>query len=186
MNPLRQEGPDWHLWRKAGIGASDAPIIMGVSPYKTPRELWLEKTGRKPPFAGSWATERGTRLEPLARNHYEAVTGYVVQPHCQAHPDYPWMRASLDGITFEGDLILEIKCPGKEAHAQALAGEVPEKYRPQIQHQLAVTGARVCHYFSFDGEKGCLVVAVPDAAYIAQLIEREKAFWDCIQEDREP
>lgn len=186
MNAMQQSGPIWQQWRQAGIGASDAPIIMGVSPYKTPQELWLEKTGRRPPFAGNWATERGTRLEPIARHHYEAVTGQIVQPHCREHPDLPWMRASLDGISFEGDLILEIKCPGRADHAQALDGQIPPKYWPQIQHQLAVTGAGICHYWSFDGEKGALVAARPDREYIAALIERERVFWNCVQEDKEP
>lgn len=186
MNALKQEGPIWQQWRQAGIGASDAPIILGVSPFKTAHELWQEKTGRKPPFAGNWATRRGIRMEPLARTHYEAVTGLTVQPHCRQHPDLLWMRASLDGITFDGDIILEIKCPGKKDHASALEDRVPEKYWPQIQHQLAVTGARVCHYWSFDGKKGALVAVSPDRAYIEELVERERAFWDCVLEDREP
>ena len=42
---LRQNTPEWHRWRRQGIGASDAPVIMGETPFKTPRTLWSIKTG---------------------------------------------------------------------------------------------------------------------------------------------
>ena len=41
--PIEQQSPEWFEWRKTGITASDMPIIMGVSPYKTPWQLWAEK-----------------------------------------------------------------------------------------------------------------------------------------------
>lgn len=43
---LLQNTQEWEKFRLQKIGASDAPIIMGVSPWKTPFQLWLEKTGQ--------------------------------------------------------------------------------------------------------------------------------------------
>lgn len=43
---LQQNTPEWHRWRMQGIGASDAPVIMGETLFKTPRALWSIKTGR--------------------------------------------------------------------------------------------------------------------------------------------
>ena len=43
---LHQNTPDWHRWRQQGLGASDAPVIMGEAAFKTPRMLWSIKTGR--------------------------------------------------------------------------------------------------------------------------------------------
>ena len=43
---MEQEGFEWHKWRMGGIGSSDAPVVMGVSPYKTIEQLYLEKTGQ--------------------------------------------------------------------------------------------------------------------------------------------
>ena len=40
---LHQNTPEWHRWRMQGIGASDAPAIMGETAFKTPRMLWSEK-----------------------------------------------------------------------------------------------------------------------------------------------
>ena len=68
---------------------------------------------------------------------------------------------SLDGITLAGDLILEIKCPYKgEASAlwqSVVAGEVPEYYAYQMQHQLMVSGAKLAHLWIFDGKQGLLL-----------------------------
>ncbi len=42
---LNQRTPEWNTWRAAGVTASEAPIILGRSPYKTPWRLWAERTG---------------------------------------------------------------------------------------------------------------------------------------------
>jgi predicted phage-related endonuclease len=82
--------------------------------------------------------------------------------------------------------VLEIKCPGAADHSKALAGEVPEKYWPQLQHQLLVTGANKAHYYSFDGEKGVLIEVEPDKKYCAKLFIEIKKFWDCVESDTPP
>ena len=46
IEPLQQNTADWHRWRQQGLGASDAPVIMGEAAFKTPRMLWSIKTGR--------------------------------------------------------------------------------------------------------------------------------------------
>ena len=61
----------------------------------------------------------GTALEPLARHAYEVETGNVMQPLVLQDGLY---SASLDGMTLEGDLIVEIKCPYKGAGVGAVAG----------------------------------------------------------------
>ena len=56
----------WHQLRGKGIGGSDAGIVMNISNYKTPYELWEEKTGaKKPVFQTSEAIEKGNALEPI-------------------------------------------------------------------------------------------------------------------------
>lgn len=64
---MKQNTKEWLEWRSQGIGASDAPIIMGASPWKTPYKLWLEKTTGQSDFQGNEATERGHALEDSAR-----------------------------------------------------------------------------------------------------------------------
>lgn len=172
-----QGSEKWHDWRATGIGGSDAPVIMGVSPYRTPFDLWQSKTGRTKDEPNG-AMLRGINLEPIARKAYEDRTGRIMQPVCLESIERPWMRGSLDGAEIDLSLILEIKCPGQNDHATARAGKVPEHYRPQVQHLLAVSGAKCLHYWSFDGADGVLVEVEPDADYIAGMIERELAFFE--------
>lgn len=185
---MEQRSESWYAWRGKGIGSSDAPIIMGVSPWSTRRKLWLQKTGReKNEFKGNWATERGNELEPKARAMYELQTGYESPPILTENPEFPFIRASLDGYYTCGGVILEIKCPGKADHELALAGFVPEKYIPQIQHQfLAKPEAKKADYFSFDGSRGVIVEVWPDEVYLKRLLWEEKIFWDCIINNIEP
>jgi putative phage-type endonuclease len=177
---MQQGNDNWTAWRKKGLGSSDAPTIMGVSPWKTRFQLWEEKVGIGKPFMGNFATQRGTEMEPRARAAFELESGYDFSPIVAEHANYPFIRASLDGFNKEINSILEIKCPGKEDHETAKSGKVPEKYWPQLQHQLLVTGAAQCFYYSYDGETGATVVVKPDVEYIKSLLEAETAFWDLV------
>ena len=44
---------DWLEYRKLGIGGSDASVVCGISRYKSPVELWMEKTNQLPQRAES-------------------------------------------------------------------------------------------------------------------------------------
>ena len=149
---IEQNGNDWLVWRSSGLGASDAPAILGISPWTTPLELWKEK---RTALVGNKARERtnkhrvpretpamarGKRLEPEARELLEALTGIQAQALCAVHDDLEWLKASLDGYDPALDLILEIKCPNSGAHSKALSGSIPEYYWPQVVHQALVVG----------------------------------------------
>ncbi len=43
-----QRSPDWQGWRAQGVTASEAAVVLGRSPYKTPWRLWAERTGLRP------------------------------------------------------------------------------------------------------------------------------------------
>lgn len=187
---MKQNTKEWLKWRSQGIGASDAPIIMGRSPWKTPYKLWLEKTTGQSDFQGNEATERGHALEDSARQCAEKQLSRLFLPHCSEHQKYPWMRASLDGISMDKE-ILEIKCPYKphnndSDHQQAKQQKIPKKYWPQLQHQLEVYGSSKGWYFSFDGHEGVAIPFERDKTFIAELLKKEKAFWECVQALKPP
>jgi putative phage-type endonuclease len=106
----------------------------------TPYQLWLLKTGRAEPVVNA-AMRNGAALEPLARHAYKIESGNVMQPLVLQDGLY---SASLDGMTLDGDLIVEIKAPfrGRDSTLwKAVAGgEVPVHYLMQVQHQLMVRG----------------------------------------------
>jgi putative phage-type endonuclease len=180
---LKQGGPRWRAWRLGGIGSDDAGPIMGAVPWMTARKLWEVLTGRAPPEPTTFAMRRGLRLEPVARRLYEERTGRLMQPCC-VQGRHDWMRASLDGLDLEGRLVLEVKAPEREVHWEALEGRVPERYWPQVQHQLAVTGAPLLHYASYSearafgpSDRLAVVEVRPDPAYQARLAYAEWCFW---------
>lgn len=186
MSVLIQQTPEWVEFRKDKIGASMAPIIMGVSPFMTPYQLWLKLVGITPEQESNWAQKRGLELEPLARAKLEEITGLCFFPEVVIHPQHEWMMASLDGMEVGRKYIAEIKCPGFEDHSTALLGQIPEKYYPQLQHQLEVCGLDMVYYFSFDGENGVVLECHRDDKYIKTMIKKEKAFWDCVQDITPP
>ena len=184
---LHQNTPEWHRWRLQGIGSSDAPVIMGDAAFKTARMLWSIKTARAGEGAPGLAARRGHEMERLARLTYELQMGVQMEPLCLVHDQLEWMRASVDGLSFDGSTVLEIKCPINERDRMAAQqGQVPVHYYAQLQHELEVARATEGHYWSFDGRSGVLVRMNPDREYIKRLIDAEAAFWKRVTEDYWP
>ena len=181
-----QGSKEWHTWRTKGIGASDTPIILGISPYKKPYQLWEEKVGRRKDDSQTYATTKGNLMEGIAREHYELYTGIKMVPKSFTHPVYKNYRCSLDGWNEVLKIVLEIKCPGKKAHDQALGGEVPKHYWYQMQHQLFVTGANTGHYWSFDGLKGTLLYVRKDFKAVDEIIKAGDKFWHYVETQTPP
>jgi putative phage-type endonuclease len=183
---LEQNSRDWKTWRNKGLGASTAATVLGISPWSTPFELWLELTGlceRAPSNEYAIAAmRRGHELEPVARARFERQIGKAFPPLCAENDEHSFIKASLDGYNAQENAILEIKCPGKVDHAKALKGQIPDKYYAQVQHQLLVTGASLCYYYSYDGKDSDATVLVkPDSDYIDKLTKALLSFWQKVQ-----
>lgn len=190
-NKHKQNTKQWYAWRNKGLGASNAPAIMGVSPWTTRFQLWAEMTGLLPrPEANRFqiaAMERGKLLEDAVRQWYARRTGLILEADVNAeHPDYEFLRASLDGWRDDDGIVREIKCPGEADHKTALSGKVPVKYIPQVQAQMMVTGAQKAEYVSFDGKDGVIVPVARDDQYIAKLLTESVAFWELVQTKTPP
>jgi putative phage-type endonuclease len=187
MENLVQGTQQWIEWRKKGVGASEMAAILGLCPYSTKYQVWLEKTGRSTGFVGNYATQRGNELEARARARYELITMEDAPPALAVHPKYDICRVSLDGKSADNRLILEIKCLGKEYHSMAQSGIVPPHYVPQVQYQLAVTGADKCHFFSYGAdETHALIEVLPDIEYQGMLIAHALEFWELVKSDTPP
>jgi len=157
---------------------------MGVSPWKSIEELYHEKIlGLEMP--SNPKMERGIELEEPARQLYTEMTGIQVKDKVVFHPFYNWMMASLDGMSVDNKRIMEIKVAGKVDHALAKKGKIPEKYYPQLQHQMEVCrelfGIDEMDYFSFNGKEGVIVNVKRDHVYIQGMIEKELEFWNCLK-----
>ena len=174
---LVQGSAEWHTYRQSMRNASESAAVLGISPWVTPYQLWMLKTGRSVSQTNA-AMARGTHLEPAARAAYEEKTGAVMQPLVMQDGVY---SACLDGITLEGGLIVEIKCPFKgrdsELWRSVEGGTVPGHYGAQVQHQLMVSGAHEAHLWVFDGSEGLLLSVGRDEA----AMEAISGAWDASQ-----
>lgn len=183
---LIQGSPDWHEHRKHHRNASETPAVLGFSPWTTAYQLWQLKTGRVPPQQVNAAMAHGTALEPLARLAYEELTGQVMEPLVMVDGEY---SASLDGITLDGGLMLEIKCPkSKDSKIllEARAGRIPEYIFWQVQSQLMVSGAAQAHVYVYDGNAGMLLAQQPDREAWDTLRAGWDVFMASVREDRAP
>lgn len=185
MDCIEIGSKEWLDRRRNFICASDAPIIMGHSPWKTPEGLMEEKL--KGIFTPTNAQmQRGVDLEPEARRLFVEITGHFVSPEWRVHPDIVWMAATFDGIDSEG-VIVEIKCPGKKDHATSSQGKVPDKYIAQLQHQMYVAQQGRCYYLSYKPEDKCpyhLVRVCADRDFQKDMLEKENEFWQELKKRR--
>ncbi|UIY59827.1 YqaJ viral recombinase family nuclease [Burkholderia cepacia] len=187
---------DWLAVRRTGIGGSDAAAAVGLNPYMSPLELWLDKTGRadgmpRPdPDDTSSPTYWGTLLEPIVAASYTKQTGNRVRRvnAVLRHPTIPFMLANLDReIVGVPDVqILECKTAG-EFGARLWREGVPEYVQIQVQHQLAVTGKSAAHVAVLLCGQALEVHRIErDEALIERLIELEARFWRFVESDTPP
>ena len=135
---------DWLDWRRSGIGGSDASVVCGINKYKSPIELWLEKTGQILDSEAGEAAYWGTQLESLVRVEFTKRTGIEVNTVHQLlqSEDYPYMLANLDGECnhpIYGPCVFEAKTSSAYRENE-WDDAIPDEYMLQIMHYLAVTG----------------------------------------------
>lgn len=108
---------EWLAYRRKGIGGSDVAALLGISPWRTARDLFYDKLNIAvvEDHKDNWvALEMGHLLEPLVAKIFQHQTGYKVYQIKKMfqHPKYPWMLADVDYFVELPDgttAILEIK-----------------------------------------------------------------------------
>lgn len=186
----------WLAVRKRGIGSSDAAAAVGLNPYKSQLELWMEKTGRDAklpkidPEDDSTPVYWGTLLEHIVAAQYTRRTGNRIRRvnAVLQHPTKPWMLANLDRevVGVPDVQILECKTAGING-ARLWRDGVPEYVQLQVMHQLAVTGKQAADIaVLICGQELRIHHVERDERLIAQLVELERRFWRCVELDVAP
>lgn len=183
---------DWLKWRNKGIGGSDASIICGINKYKSPVELWMEKTGQIEPKEAGEAAYWGTIMEPIIREEFTRRTGLEVgiEKSILQHPVHSFMFANLDGIAIDNDqkkgFIFEAKTASAyNSHEWDL--DIPEGYMLQVQHYMAVTGLTGAFVAVLIGGNEFKYYFVErDDDLISILIKLERQFWNCVINNKPP
>lgn len=174
---------EWLKYRTKGIGGSDVSIIAGINPFKSVHQLWLEKTGQiEPEEQGSEYTHFGTLLEPIVRKEFTERTGIKVrQKHMLLQSEeYPFMFADLDGVINEDGEMCIFEAKTASAYKQETWEEgVPAPYILQVQHYMAVTGAKKTYIAALVGGNHFFWHEIPrDEEMIGKIIAMEKYFWE--------
>jgi putative phage-type endonuclease len=186
---------EWLQARLTGIGASDLPIILGMSRYMSPVELWAQKTGKAGDNAEvSEAAEFGIALEPIVKRKYVERTGRALlglAPFTIVRSvHFPWMVASLDDVVLPG----EGKGPGAMEAKTTSAfrredwlDEPPLPHQVQTQWQMGVVGwawasigvvigGQVFKYADVDRSDNFIGIAMAEA----------EAFWKLVKDGKQP
>jgi putative phage-type endonuclease len=182
---------DWLTMRHGGLGGSDAAVATGLSRWKTPFQLWTEKTNRVQPSKAGESAYWGSVMEPILRREFAKRSGYAVK---EIHAffrsvQHPYMLANIDGCVDMGDgqyALLEIKTAGAYA-VQDWADGLPVEYFLQIQHYLCVTGLKTAFVaVLLGGNKFEYQKIDRDTTVIENVVKLEAAFWDYVKRDVPP
>lgn len=181
ISTKNMERDEWLEWRRKGIGGSDAAAIAGLSRYKSPLAVWLEKTGQIEPEEPGEAAYWGTILEDIVAQEFAKRTGMKVRRRnaILKHPQHEWMIANVDRMLVGASEGLECKTTSAFSAKEWEGDEVPTPYIIQVQHYMAVTGAKAWWLAVLIGGQRFVHKRIErDDELIQQLIEIERDFWE--------
>ena len=181
---------EWLRNRQQGIGGSDAGAILGVNKWKTPFQIYLDKTEEiieqnEPSEAAYW----GNELEDMVAREFNKRTGKKVRRKNQLlqSEEYPFMVANLDRDVVGENAFLECKTVNAFGTKEWEDDEIPPSYLIQVMHYMAVTGNEKCYIACLIGGQRFLWKEVQrDEELIRLIVEAERYFWDNHVEKRIP
>lgn len=199
IHDLIQGTPEWHAYRAQHFNASDAPAMMGCSPYKTRAQLIREvATGIREESHDVHSQRRfaeGHRTEAMSRPHAEAILGEDLYPVVGSEGKF---SASFDGLTLAEDVVFEHKTLNKDIRAAFAdietiaparldtgAGKcLPLQYRVQMEQQLLVSGAGRALFMASKWDGSTLIEQhwcwyLPDQVLRQQIIDG----WERFEQD---
>lgn len=158
------------------VCGSDAGVVAGYSNYKTPVELWAEKTGRwtPPDISDKPAVKAGNKLEEALIKWFEDEMDCEVKRdegliRCEK---YPHAAANIDGRVVSENAIVEVKTTASDKGWGEGTNEIPPTYYCQVQHYLAVT----------DANRAYVVVLIRGSDFRIYIVERDQGFIDALMQ----
>lgn len=187
VNTKGMDEETWlNVWRRRGIGGSDASAVIGISKWKGSLNVYIEKVEGVQPQELSEAAEWGHRHEPTIRQKFKECHPElsVMESHYMWRSiEHPYMIANVDGLVFhpqKGWGLLEIKTSHEWRNGEwdEDSGIIPEDYLIQCQHYMAVFKVKYCYVaVLIGGNKYREFYVERDETLIELLIEEERKFW---------
>ena len=190
---LQQRTPEWRQWRNSGVSASEAIVVLGLCGHKTPYRLYTEKKGLTLPdnLDSNPFVQRGINLEVTARQSFEHRHNTLLFPMCAESEEFPFLRASFDGIDDDGKPV-ELKVPMevnfREAQQLGVDAKVYRRYYYQVQQQILVAGTDSGYLsFYFNAKEPPLDFLIArDDKVIDGLVFNARQFHDCLKRNLPP
>lgn len=172
--------------RKTFIGGSDIAAVMGVSRWKTPLQLYAEKTGQVEPedLSNNEAVEMGNELEEVVARMFTKRTGMKVRkaPKIYYIPDLDYIKCQVDRLVEGTDELLECKTAGAWKAKEWEGEEIPIEYTLQVNWQLGITGRKIGHIAVLIGGQKFLYKKIEfDADLFSTQKDAAIAFWEMVQ-----
>lgn len=182
--------------RQGVLGGSDIAAVCQVDPYRSPFDVYLDKTRPvRDDDPDNIHKLRGVLLEPIGADLYSADSGNKLRRQKQrTHPAYPWAGVNMDRMILASDDrptgALEVKAPGREGFHTLLNEGMKHPYILQLQWAMFVTGYEWGEFCAVNLEHGMgPIVYWPeerDEGLIAGMLERAEQFWTEHVEPRIP
>lgn len=184
----KQGSNEWLELRKGKITASKIPIILGISPYQTPKQLWEEELGFRTPQEVKQHMLDGLAAEKEMADFFYDQTGIEVVPEVVFHKENPKFMASLDGINLLRTIITEYKNNNREYHEMARKGKPVDFHVIQMQWQMFCEGEHIqaVHYISRNAGEKIIVIVSRDNDIIKDLEKQALEFLRMIEDLEEP
>lgn len=172
--------------RQKYIGGSDIAGILGISPWQSPLDIYLNKTQGTPPLDPKKEKifARGKRLEPYITDLLQDETGLqiICRNNRYKHPEYEYIAAEIDAETEQENIEIKTVSPFMAKHwGEAGTDEIPVYYTAQAMHGLLVTGRQTCIIGALIGCDDFRIYRITrDDDTISAILEKEKQFWQMV------
>lgn len=185
--------------RQKGLGGSDIGVILGVNKWKSPVELWMEKTGRATNDVDNLPVRFGTYAEDFVAQEYTRETGRRVQRYNQMlrHPEFQMVIGHLDRLVvpdaqarashrseIRTDRLLEAKTASAYALGSAEWGpsgsdEIPMRYLAQCATYMALSGCQYADLAALFGNQELRIYHLTrDMDLERELLARAAEWWE--------
>jgi putative phage-type endonuclease len=180
---------DFSLDRSKYIGGSDIGAILGLSRFKTPLEVWMEKTGKETKKLDSLPLRFGSFAEDFVAREYSRATGFELlhDESIYLHPEHSYMSAHIDRFVLNGGVsarsrILECKTANPFSSSEwgeIGSDEVPMSYLCQCIWYMAITGIDKTDLAVLFGNSDFRIYEIDrDQALEALVIAKATTFWN--------
>jgi putative phage-type endonuclease len=180
--PIPKNHEDWLNQRRNGITGTDMGGLLGITSYKSPMSIYVDKVSAPLPKPPSEGMLLGNHLEePIAQLWLAKNPGHTLRKinttirNC----DHPWIMSNIDRhITKPQEGLVECKLVGLQKAKEWKDGGIPDEYYVQVMWQMITTGIKEVQVAALIGGNSFEQRVVKyDEAVATDLIKVASDFW---------